>query len=553
MRMNRKEFLKLAGGAALGPVLGRSRSRDDLPNVILIVSDDQPYHELGILNPALKTPNLDGLARAGVRFSHTFCNTSLCMPARANILTGLWSRQNGIVTNETGSSLRKEQILVPYLKEAGYVTGFTGKWHFNLGNTSPARVGFDWEGSVLPTGEIGARSPIYRPYGKDEKEVEVTKEDADRVFTDTALSFIERNRDNRFFLWLAYVSPHAPYRMPEKFLNLDRSEDLRLPSNYLFEPRVQKRHGMPVLPQGLDRPQREQAMKKILASHYGLVSYMDEQIGRVLELMDRLQISGKTMVIFIGDNGFMLGSQGLIGKAYMYEESIRVPLLMSWPGRIRPAVCDELVYNMDLLPTVMDLAGLPIPHGLAGKSLFPLLQGKKRELRKEIFCEWYPLWDPMEAVRTRQWKYIHTPELGDELYNLADDPYERKNLAGEARYGGVLARLKEARRRWTKEVGEVRANVQQSEIDAYVRELKARNYDAGSLNAVGVEKMVNWVLKLQGEGRIEPDGELVKRIQGAQAAYEAKDLAGFQSALLGVLQELVRCEEAGKPSGRRTA
>ncbi|HDN80064.1 MAG TPA: DUF4976 domain-containing protein, partial [Chloroflexi bacterium] len=501
-RMSRKEFLKVAGAGALLPLVGcatapvegeRTASADEIPNVILIISDDHNPYELGVINPELSTPNLDRLARTGVRFPNAFVNVSLCGPSRAAIHTGLYNRENGVMDNM--DYMRPEDALVPRIREGGYVTGFVGKWHFDpfYLPDSHRKFGFDWEGSVLPAGGVApAGELIYKPNGKDREPIAVGRAEVEGVFTDGALSFISSHRDKRFFLWLAYFVPHEPCLMPEKFARMYDPSDVSLPPNYLDKHPyfVEPRYGTME-----DKQERKNAFKKGIAGHRGLVSWLDAEVGRILALLDELGLSEKTMIIFIGDNGYMLGSHGLNSKSYVYEESIRVPLIISLPSRFKPRVCEELVYNLDLLPTVLDIAKIPIPESVSGRSLLPLLEGRRVEWRKEVFCECRPQYgclaqDPLRhprkdrTVRTKEWKYIYTVQGGDELYNIAEDPYEMKNLANERKYRDILEELKRKWNEWEKKVGEPRF-ITQEEINRCAEALKEADYSPSAFESAG--------------------------------------------------------------------
>lgn len=549
--ISRKEFLKILGSSAFLPIVGQSqparpgRSSDDLPNVILIISDDHAPGALGVLDPLLKIPNLDKLARSGVRFSNAFTNTSICAPGRACIMTGLYSRQNGVIDNEFIP--KRRDSLLPLLQKAGYLTGFSGKLHWPM-VPDPSEFGFDWRGAMVPGASLFGH-PTFAYYGQDKKPARISKEEGDTAITDAAISFLESNRDKRFFLWLAYFSVHAPLLMPKKFQEMYDPNAMKLPPNFVSKhegPMLAGSTGTTAYGGPVTDPE---LIKKGTALYYGMLSYLDEQIGRVLDSLQKLGLSRKTLIVFVGDNGFMLGNQGYAGKGFLYEESIKAPLLFTWPGKIKPRVVDELVYQMDILPTVMEAARAPVPPGLAGKSLLPLLQGKRARLREEVFCELYPR--KWKAVRTREWKYIATPELGEELYRLTEDPYEMKNLAGEEKHRAVLEKLRGDWSRWEKEVGEPKGG--QEERAQYIETIKRErgrlvklvqenDYDPQLAMDIGGFGFFAWLDVLGAEGKRSPElNALVEKLLHTTYAQQVNSKA-VRATMSEFLKEIVRCE-----------
>ncbi len=270
--------------------------------------------------------------------------------------------------------------------------------------------------------------PVYRPYGKAGEPI-IAELPVDGMFTDTALSYIEKNKEKKFFLMLCYISPHEPYIMPEKYRRMYNPRDIHLPPNYRPKPA-----GSEAVPLG------EEEAKKLRANHFGMTSYLDEQVGRIMETVDRLGISHRTMIVFTSDNGYMLGSQGYVAKQVLYEEAIKVPLIFNLPSRFKPRVVDELVYVMDILPTLMELNSVPVPEYVSARSLLPLLEGRDVTVHDRIFSETGPAGSI--AVRTKEWKWIFDPHVGDQLYDIAKDPYETRNLITDPQYGDILNELK---------------------------------------------------------------------------------------------------------------
>jgi len=278
----------------------------------------------------------------------------------------------------------------------------------------------------------------------------------------------------------------------------------------------------------------------------------------------------------LSDNGYMLGNHGQVWKVLMWEESIRIPLIVNWRSRFEPRVVDELCTMMDIMPTIMDIAGIPVPQGIAGKSLLPLLEGKDVELHKEVFCEHYD--SAWRAVRTKEWKYIGTPERGDELYHIKDDPLEMRNLADDPRYSDVLRDLRDRWNRWMKEVG--MPSLTQEDIDRAVKLIKESNYSVDALEAiggmgiklpdtfspaelkgimrtlkksgcvasspqavVGMKLLIRWMEKLHCEGRTTPN---LHRLFGElKDAFQGTDESTFEKVATAFFKELLRCELGG--------
>ncbi len=451
--MKRREFVKALGGfaatlAAPGCTRRTDRSDPSLPNIILIVTDDQRHDALGCAgNPIIHTPVIDDLATGGIRFKYAFVTTPICAASRASIFTGLYERAHGYTfTKPPLNSSLMENSYPALLRRAGYHTGFVGKF------------GIEVEEGVNATMFDSFHSTSY-PYIK---EVNGEKRHLTDIHGDLGLAFLrERPKGRPFCLSLSFWAPHAEddstqqYFWPEACNELYR--DVIIPAPPTSEPEF-----FEALPDFLkdslnrvrwfwrfDTPEKYQAMVK---GYYRMISGIDSVIGRLREELVRQEIEHDTIIILTSDNGYFLGERGFAGKWLMHEPSIRVPLIAYDPrlpqefaGRVitRPAL------NLDLAPTLLDLARLPIPEEMQGRSFVPLMRGRNQQLRTEVFCE--HLWDhpqipQTEGLRTGSWKYIRYlkhPEY-EELYNLNDDPNESQNLASDP---GQSLRLQSLRRR----------------------------------------------------------------------------------------------------------
>ncbi len=410
----------LATCSLLGSTVGQERAVVSRPNVILILADDLGYGDLGCYGATdLHTPNIDGLAKQGMRFSQFYANSPVCSPTRAALLTGCFPDRVGVpgvirthCDNSWGFLSPEATLLPELLKRAGYQTAMVGKWHLGLDVPNiPTRRGFD-----LFWGFIGDMMDDYwnhRRHGinymrEGEREIDPPGH-ATSVFTEFACRFLEEHAREPFFLYLAYNAPHSPIQPPEDAL-------LRYRQRF---PKVSERRA------------------KLAA----LVEDLDRAVGRVLETLYRLGLAERTFVFFTSDNGgqeaFGSDNGPLAGeKGQMLEGGIRVPALAIWPGHIPPeSQTDAVGLSMDLFPTICELAGVLPPGEIDGRSLLPILLGNSmHEETRTLF------WVRMEggkfngraiyAVRKGPWKLLQNmPEEPFKLYNLQDDPGETKDCA----------------------------------------------------------------------------------------------------------------------------
>src|SRR5262245_51177755 len=424
------------------------------PSFVVVLSDDQRYDAFGAAQreqgagarfPWLETRALDRLAAEGVRFRNAFVVNALCSPSRASFLTGLYGHANGILDNETPL----DPAAVTYaslLRAAGYRTGYVGKWH--MGGQAE-RPGFEWWASYLYQGTYFDAS--FEVNGA----AQATHGWVDDVATDYAIEFLRSHRDVPFLLVVGYKAPHGPRRpssVPERArgrhdgvaLNPARSIDVLAPYE---QPRPRRR-----LPGTGPRAR----------SYFDLISAMDDALGRLLDEIDALGIAGRTVVVFAGDNGMMLGEHGMGSKRAAYEGSMRIPLLVRWPGLGPGAagrVVDEPVLNVDLAPTILELAGVPAPAGLHGRSLLPLRRGERVPWRRAFLYEYaaestfeVPTQLALREVDAKLILYPGHPEL-TELFDLRSDPDEMRNLAQEPGSEARLAELPDALEREARALG----------------------------------------------------------------------------------------------------
>lgn len=402
------------------------RAAEGRPNLILIYTDDQRWDALGVVQreqgekarfPWLKTPHLDRLASEGVRFRNAFVVNALCAPSRATFLTGKYGHANGVVNNHTPfptDSVTHASLM----RAAGYRTGYVGKWH--MGSQRGQRPGFDYSASFVGQGKY-FDCPI-----EVNGEPVPSQGWVDDVSTDYALRFVRENRDRPFSLTLGFKTCHGPFEPPARHRNTYAGEQARTVPNL----------GVPAIYNGPRRNPAPLAGDRVPTNlnYFRGITAIDENVGRLLALLDELKLADNTLVVFTSDNGYYLGEHNLGDKRSAYEESMRVPLLVRYP-RLKNAgkVVDRLALNTDLAPTFLDYGGLAVPNDLHGRSWRPLLEDRPTDWRQAFFYGYFyetgfqiPT---VTAVRTETAKLIRYPghEEWSELFELRQDPYEIRN------------------------------------------------------------------------------------------------------------------------------
>lgn len=436
------------------------------PNIIFIMTDDQQQNAMSAYgNTILKTPNLDRIGTEGMRFTEMFVTNSLCAPSRASFLTGLYSHTHGVTTNGASGSIFRNQpglkdeqeTFVHLLRRAGYHTALVGKWHLRSLPT-----GFD-QWIILPGGGGPYNDPEMITNGMRMK----FRGHADDVVGDQALTFLEqRPKDRPFCLLYNFKAPHRNWVPAARFEKAFDDIEIPIPRSFddPFEgrPEALRKTEMAVadMPDFRNRgvastlppnERKRQNFQQLAKNYYRTLLGVDENVGRLLNFLDKNNLSKDTLVIYSSDNGFFLGEHGLFDKRLMYEPSIRVPLVVRLPSRIKSAQVNskQMVLNIDVAPTLLEIAGVPVPTWMQGRSFLPLLEGKQPAWRDAFLYEYYEY--PAEhcagknrGIRTAQWKLIHFWEQPEEweLYDLQEDPDEMKNLFGQRDYEGRVRQLR---------------------------------------------------------------------------------------------------------------
>jgi N-acetylglucosamine-6-sulfatase len=426
-------------------------------NIILILSDDHRYDFMGFHPGApewLQTPALDRLAAGGAHVRNAFVTTALCSPSRASILTGQYAHRHGVVDNT--SAIPKGTVFFPeYLKKAGYRTAYIGKWHMGEdADSDRPRPGFDhW---VSFRGQGSYTDPMLNINGERRQVRGYTTD----ILTDAALEWMEgQGRQTApFFLFLSHKAVHAEFVPSPRHAGRYAGERIPYPesmadteANYREKPRwvVAQRnswHGVDYMYHG------EFDFDTFYRRYAETLLGLDETVGRVLDFVERNGLAKDTLIVYMGDNGFLLGEHGLIDKRHAYEESMRVPMLAYAPGLIEPgSAVTTVVRNIDVAPTLLDLAGTRSGHAVDGRSVLPALRGERLEGEGDFLYEYYweyafPHTPTTFALRGSRFKYIYYHGVWDlnEFYDLETDPREMNNLINVPSYQKQIEQMRSA-------------------------------------------------------------------------------------------------------------
>ncbi|MEX0669169.1 MAG: sulfatase [Pirellulales bacterium] len=450
-------------------VIGEEASRSEKFNVLFIVSDDLNT-DLGCYGHSLvHSPNIDRLARRSVRFERAYCQNPLCNPSRVSFLTGLYSDQTKAVTNTIRfrEHLPDVVTLPQMFRNNGYYVARVGKlFHYGV----PSQIGTDgyddppsWEEVVNPRGidresHDRIHSLIPGRFGDTLSWLAIdgdNEEHTDGMVATQAIELLEKNHPAKtkrpFFLGVGFFRPHTPFVAPTKHFDLHPREKI----DPLMHD-IEDRDGIPLAArfnkseqENLSRAQR----REIIQAYYASISLMDAQVGRLIDALDRLDLTDSTVVVFLSDHGFHLGRHGQWQKMTLFEESARVPLIVHAPqakGNGRPAA--GLVELVDLYPTLAELCGMEAPGHLAGTSLVPLLDDPSRGGKEAALTRTVSRLKPREgdrrvdgfSIRTPRYRYTEWGDgrYGVELYDYERDPEESTNLAGRAEHAETVKRLK---------------------------------------------------------------------------------------------------------------
>jgi N-acetylglucosamine-6-sulfatase len=449
------------------------------PNVLFIVCDDIRWNAMSCAgHPALKTPNIDRLANEGVRFANMFCTTSLCSPSRGSILTGLYAHSHGVRDNFT--ELPANLTHWPMrLRESGYDTAYLGKWHMGENNDAP-RPGFDFFATHKGQGKYydtewninGAGTKLIKGYYTT-------------IVTDMALDWLRRDHGGRpWALCVGHKAPHSFYTPEPKYGHSFDTVRVRYPDTAFhlddkpswIRQRLYTWHGIygPLFgwrkkfPD--DRPEAVVDFENMVHGYWGTILSVDDSVGRLLDYLEKTRQLDDTVVVFMGDNGLLEGEHGMVDKRTAHEPSLRIPLLVRYPGLAHGKVVEQQMLTLDVAPSLLELCGAKPLSGIHGKSWVKLVHQGDPAWRKSWFYEYnyekqFPYTPNVRAVRTDRWKYIRYPH-GDgtpdrhlaELYDLQHDPEERVNLINDPGSRHLVTSLREELERLMRESGLTAAN-----------------------------------------------------------------------------------------------
>ncbi len=437
-------------------------------NIVFVLLDDLRFDAMGFLTPGLETPNIDYLAAHGVYFPNAVVTTSLCSPSRATILTGQTTANHRVVDNNNSSE--EGLVFFPeYLQQAGYQTGFFGKWH--MGNATDApRPGFDkWvsfkgQGTYFPT---DALSPDQIAKGQvqmlnvDGKETKRTGYITDEL-TDYALDWLRHGRDpsKPFFLYLSHKAVHSDPLTTEKHKDQYKNLDIKLPASMANTEANNRGKPMWVRNQrnswhGVDFPYHsDQDLREYVRQYFRTLSPVDDSVGRILAYLQEEGLDQNTLIVFYSDNGFLFGDHGLIDKRNAYEPSVRVPLVMYAPGLLpEGAINTTRVRNLDMAPTLLDAAHVPQPKQFEGRSFLNAATGdvtpeawNAPDFIYSYYWEWtFPHTPTTFAIERGTTKYIQYHGVWDieELYDLSKDPGELNNLIDDPAWREIKIDLRD--------------------------------------------------------------------------------------------------------------
>ena len=498
-KQTRRQFLKTIGAAAplallpgcvgIEKMLAGRRKR---PNIIFIMADDHDSQALSCYGSKInKTPNLDRIAKEGMLFKNCFCTNSICAPSRAVILTGKYSHLNGVIDNIVEFD-ETQRTFPKLLQTSGYETAMIGKWHLK------SAPGFDYW-NVLP-GQGDYHNPTFIEMGQQKKHTGYVTD----LITDFTIDWLaNRTSDKPFCLMYHHKAPHRNWEPDEKHAKMYEDIDIPIPEtfddDYSTRSRAAREQEMTIehhlSPKDLKiAPPKDwagsprdwdslghkgeywpppnnlegDALKKwkyqrYIKDYLRCIASIDDNIGRLLDWLDSNGMAENTIVIYTSDQGFYLGNHGWFDKRFMYEESLRMPLLVRWPKVIKAgSVNTDIVLNLDFASTFLDFAGAALPADIQGRSLRPILKGKTpSNWRKSMYYHYYeyPGWHAVKrhyGVRTKRYKLIHFYYDIDawELYDFQKDPHELNNVYDNPAYADIVKRLETELRRLQKKYGD---------------------------------------------------------------------------------------------------
>ncbi len=467
-----------------------NEEKNKKPNIIFILSDDHTTNAIsaygGLYKKIAPTPNIDKIANEGAILKNVFATNSICGPSRASILTGTYSHINGYYKNYKGGVFNNSKWTFPQeLQKSGYNTALIGKWHL-----ASEPVGFDYFKYHISRGQQGFYwDPVYNENGKEIKELGY----ATNLTTDFALDWLEnRSSEEPFCLLLQYKAPHREWSPDKKYANLWEDEELPYPKTFNDNYQTREltagntemtmdyfcREDMKLSPpNSLSKKEKRKWLsygfkeneivilnenlsfeenKKLkfqtyIKDYLATIKSVDDNIGRVLKFLKESKLENNTIIIYASDQGFFIGEHGWFDKRFMYEESIRMPFVIKYPGAIKPnTINEDIITNIDFAPTILEMTGVSIPNSIQGKSFFKnLVEKKSKDWRQSMYYHYYeyPFYhrvQPHYGIRNERYKLIHFYYDIDvwELYDLKKDKHEINNIISSKKHKKLVDKLK---------------------------------------------------------------------------------------------------------------
>ncbi|WP_033093620.1 sulfatase-like hydrolase/transferase [Colwellia psychrerythraea] len=421
--------------------------QNERPNILLIITDDQSIDTINALgNKAIQTPNIDRLAHSGMAFTHVFNQGSwsgaVCAPSRQMINTGRNLHMTGFspVSNKTTYPLMGETF-----RQSGYETFITGKWHvgdnalkrsFNIGRAVH-------EGGMAPIRKGGQWKPWLTDFGEKIKWAKKQKnQHTSEAFADAAISYIEtkeKRNNNPFFMYVAFTAPHDPRQSPQSYVDKYPAESINLPPNFLPMPEIDAGDYNIRDEALMTFPRTEKQTKEFIGEYYAMIEHMDDQIGRILDSLEKSPYANNTYIIFTSDHGLAVGKHGLAGKQSVYDHSIRTPFIMVGNGIPENTRAKGMFYLNSIFATTAELAGIDTPESVQGPSVLPIIRGEKTVMNNYIYGSYRHF---QRMARNHRYKLVYYPLLKrNVLFDLMNDPWEMHDISNAEGSASIIQEL----------------------------------------------------------------------------------------------------------------
>jgi choline-sulfatase len=425
------------------------------PNILFLFADDQCHEALGCLGAEVKTPNLDRLAARGVNFTHAYnqggWHGAICVASRTMLLTGRQLWHAAALEPKLNDEIAARRFWPQLLQDgAGYDTWMAGKWHIQAPvekafmTTRHIRPGMAPDKKLDYNRPLDGKPDTWNPWDEEMGGHWTGGKHWSEVLGDDGVDFIGQaaKRDKPFFMYLAFNAPHDPRQSPKRYVDLYPADQVKVPENFL--PEYPDKDGI-----GCDKSLRDEALAPFPRTrhaiqvhrqeYFAIITHMDDQIGRILDALEKSGQAENTVIIFAADNGLAIGQHGLMGKQSLFEHSIGIPLIIAGAGIPQGKRIEAPVYLQDIMPTSLELAGIPVPAQVEFNSLLPLIRGEQAALHESIYGAYMNL---QRMVHKGDYKLIVYPKLGKTLlFNVKTDPLETIDLAGRPESAPILAEL----------------------------------------------------------------------------------------------------------------